>query len=141
MPESEFEDQEWDKKKILLTIITVAAILGIGYSAKTYFLDKNTQSSIPMLGQVKGIQKENDDSSSKQIINDPVLSGAPVSLPSKEDVQQRLEQIKKEIQTINVVEIASSSPQVQKVLNDIKALEQYPGSQTKQMCENICKSL
>lgn len=140
MPASEFEDQEWDKKKILLTIITIAAVFGIGYSTKGYFLDKNTQSSIPALGQVKGVQIK-DDNTSKQTIDDPVLSGAPVSIPSKEDVQQSLEQIKKEIQTINVVEIASSSPQVQKVLNDIKALEQYPGSQTKQMCENICKSL
>jgi hypothetical protein len=36
------------------------------------------------------------------------------------------------------MEVASSSPQVQKILNDIKALQQYPANQIKDLCRKIC---
>jgi hypothetical protein len=39
------------------------------------------------------------------------------------------------------VEIASSSPQMQKILNDIKSLEQYPANQAKEFCRQIYEKI
>lgn len=59
----------------------------------------------------------------------------------KEVVQQRIETIQQEAENIDIVEIASSSPQVQKIINDIKSLEKYPSDQAKGLCQQICNGL
>ena len=53
-------------------------------------------------------------------------------------VAEKIESLKQDVRGLNIVEIASSSPQVQKILNDIKFLEQYPANQAKEICKKIC---
>lgn len=55
-------------------------------------------------------------------------------------VENQLNSIKQEASKINVEEVATSSPQVKKVINDIKSLENYPANQARNFCERICNS-
>ncbi len=119
-------EEAWDKKKI---IITIAVLLGL-VVALVYFTGAY---------KVKG-----DSAKQSRIELQEAVEGAAqsVDVPTiKETVQDKIEEIKTEASNIDIVEVASSSPQVQKIINDIKALENYPKDQAKSMCEKICDSL
>jgi hypothetical protein len=72
----------------------------------------------------------------------PDIKGAATQVvPNiKNSVADQLNNLKSEAQNVDLVEIASSSPQVQKVINDLKALQDYPKNQVKATCEQICNS-
>ena len=59
----------------------------------------------------------------------------------KQGIQNNIDSLKNEAQNINIVDIATSSPQVQKVINDLKAIQDYPKNQLRQTCEKICSGL
>lgn len=119
--------QEWDKKKILLFAVAIAILIGIVYILKTMmFAGLETPSSPATNIGVKGVSTE--------VTADP--------LPDiKKNIQNQIDSLKNEAQSINVVDIATSSPQVQKVINDLKAIQDYPKSQLKATCEKICSGL
>ena len=109
------QKKEVNKRKIILILLTVfiiAVFVLIG-SRKI----SSGQYSSPK--QVKGISVQADD--------------------IKNAVQDKIDTLQKEASNINVVEIASSSPQVQKIINDIKSIENYPSDQAKSLCEQVCK--
>lgn len=119
------EEVIWDKKKIIIFIISAALLLLLVLEIKTLILGKS-QSIIPARHEnskkVEGASNEN--------------------LPDLgQNLRNQLNSIKTEAQNINVVDIATSSPQVQKVINDLKSLENLPQSQIKQACEKICNGL
>lgn len=134
--------ESWNRKRIFLALIVVALFL-IGI---IYFLKKtkseNSQFKSPFLSNVKGISIKNENEFKK---DDEKLSQKSLSLPStadlRGDLQEKLDSIKQEVSSLKVEEIASSSPQIQKVLDDVKSLEQYPKNQAKEICKNICNSL
>jgi len=70
------------------------------------------------------------------------VKGAATEVSSgiKNSVQNQLDNLKAEAQNVDLTEIASSSPQMQKVVNDLKALQDYPKNQVKATCEQICNS-
>lgn len=115
------EEIEWDKKKIILFLIAAIALIGIGFELKTIiFGDSTTPTAVKT--DVKGASTEN--------------------VPSiKKGIQDQINNLKSEAQNINVVDVATSSPQVQKVINDLKGLQDYPKNQLKATCENICNGL
>lgn len=115
----EVDQQSWNKKRIILTTLMFLALMGVfGYAlikSKPELVKK------PNFSTVEGINiQENTD--------------------VKKNVQEKINDLQKEAQSINLVEMASSSPQVQKVINDLKALEDYPKNQVKDACEKICDS-
>ncbi|HYM65627.1 MAG TPA: hypothetical protein VES68_04085 [Candidatus Sulfotelmatobacter sp.] len=122
------EKIEWDKKKIVVFVIFLAVLLIGLYKVKTIILDKNVSkeksSSLVSKQDVKGAQT----------IESPAQS-------LKNNVQEQINSLKSEAQNINVVDIATSSPQVQKIINDLKAIQNYPSNQLKQTCINICNRL
>lgn len=124
--ESKKEKVEWDRKKIIFTSIIIIFLLFLGYQAKSLFLDKNMQ--VP---QNDSFQKED-------------VKGVSVSNPGpsiKDTVQESINSIKNEAGSINISDIATSSPQIQKVINDIKALQNYPSNELKNTCLKICNGL
>jgi conjugal transfer/entry exclusion protein len=126
MKDSKREVVEWDKKKIILFIAGVILLLAIIYVARNMMF-AGTQSANPSLINT-GVKGES------------IQSTQP--LPDiKKSVQQQIDTLKNEAQNINVVDIATSSPQVQKVINDLKAIQDYPKSQLKATCEQICNGL
>src|ERR1035437_3038506 len=119
------EKIEWDKKKILSFVIAVILLLGMGLVVKEMmFAGSQTPNSVSVATGVKGVNTQ---------IN---------PLPDiKQGIQNNIDSLKNEAQNINIVDIATSSPQVQKVINDLKAIQDYPKNQLKQTCENICNKL
>lgn len=120
------EDQ-WDKKKILLFFIASIFLLIIGYQIKTVTLGE----SFPSI---------ND---SVSLINSDVKGASVSNQPQKDlrkDIQVQIDSLKSDAEDINLVDIASSSPQVQKVINDLKALQDYPSNQLRDVCEKVCRN-
>jgi hypothetical protein len=117
------EPEQWDKKKILLFLIAAVVLIGIGFEVKDLVLGTSTKPSVS--------------------VAKPDIKGAATQIAPniKSNVQDQLNNLKTEAQSVNLVEIASSSPQVQKVINDLKALQNYPKNQAKVVCEQICSGL
>lgn len=136
------EQETWDKKKIIVFLITAIVLVISGFYVKTkYFGDLQKQSIVPSKTsqEVAGESIEGNDSKDSTTNSKESFSSIPSSI--KNNVQDKLDLIKQQITNLNAVDIATSSPQVQKILNDIKALEQYPSNQAKEMCQKICSSL
>ncbi len=117
------EESEWDKKKILLFLVFLFVLIGVGYKTRDKFLYK----ILPPKTAVKG------ESTSRT--NQNSISVKPINL------QEKVEELKSQISNLNVKDIASSSPQVQQILNQVKDLGNLPKTQAKQMCERICSGL
>jgi hypothetical protein len=112
------DESEWDKKKIILFVGLVLILLLTGISIKEMFLGS---SYTPKAAQ-----------------------GITASIPQinvKKNVQDQINALQKEAQNINLVDVATSSPQVQKVIHDLQELKDYPNNQIKQTCVNICSKL
>lgn len=120
------EESVWDKKKIIIGFVSAVILLGAGiYFLKPYFasqLHTNSQTSQKSANaqHVKG------------------LSISSFSVPSVSDVQGKIETIQEQITHLDARQIASSSPQVQKIIQDMQSLQQYPRNQAKEMCQQIC---
>lgn len=125
MKEAKKETVEWDKKKIILFIAGAVLLLIIIYMIKTMmFAGLQTQNPGLQGTAVKGASAQSNP------------------LPDiKANVQQQIDALKNEAQNINVVDVATSSPQVQKVINDLRAIQDYPKNQLKTTCEQICNGL
>jgi hypothetical protein len=123
MKEAPKEQLQWDKKKIILFAIAAIALIGIGFEAKDLVLGTSVVPSAP--------------------VSAPDVKGAATQVSSdiKTSVQNQLDNLKTEAQNVDLVQIASSSPQVQKVINDLKAIQDYPKNQLKATCEQVCNGL
>lgn len=123
MQEVKFE-QSWNKKRILITILATLAVGGALYAFR---------GSIFPQSFLQNNKKENS------------LKKSVLSQKSEPDLQQilekQIESIKKETGNINIEEIASSSSQVQKIINDIKNLQNLPKDKAKEACYKICSGL
>ena len=120
--EKENEGDSWNKKKISIAIFSLALLIIGGIFLKTKVLVGSSQT----VGLVKGVATEENVSESRPSIN------------IQEAVKDRINTIKQEVSGLDLVEIASTSPQVQKILNDVKSLQQYPTNQLKEICRQIC---
>ncbi|MEX2012961.1 MAG: hypothetical protein WD967_00985 [Candidatus Levyibacteriota bacterium] len=131
----EFAAEKWDKKKIVLAILVATALIIGGVKVKNYVLGENTQ------GEVSNVPESN----SRDVKGTNVVPTPTISIPSAQQIGEGLGQninnIKQEINTINVADLATSSPQVKKILDDIKALPSYPANQAKEICLNFCSGL
>jgi conjugal transfer/entry exclusion protein len=122
------EESQWDKKKIFLfSILVFLAIIG-AYYIKTLVMPQNLASnSLP------------DKSTDKNVKG--ISTSVNPSNTLKQDIQNQINNIKNEAQNINVIDIATSSAQVQKVINDLKVLQNYPSNSLKGVCEKVCSGL
>lgn len=122
-------EEPWNKKRIFAVLFLIMlAVIG-GYFFKTRVLD--TSSSPQGTKLVKGISSKEK---SKNTEND-------VSVDIQKAVKEKINSLKQEVSSLNIMEVASSSPQVQKIINDIKSLEQYPSNQVKDVCKKVCGGL
>jgi hypothetical protein len=80
--------------------------------------------------EVAGSSTKNDQSTDTQ----------KKSMPNF-DIQQKITEITTQVSNLNAVEVAASSPQIQKVLKDMEGLKSLPQNQAKDACIKICSSL
>jgi len=117
-------EESWNKKRILTALFLIMVLAIGGYVFKARVLDADLFPKNPK--SVKGItskeEKRKEDFGME-------IQGA---------VKEKIKSLKQEVSLLNIAEIASSSPQVQKIINDIKSLEQYPTNQAKEICRKIC---
>lgn len=142
----ELVESRWDKKKLVVAVLLLFLFAGTAYAAKKYIVGDSSKpinrSSVRSGGEVAGVRTtstENKDTDSENSKNE----SSPFSISSssiQEAVQGKIDTIKKQVSSLTVDDVASASPQVQKVINDIKALQDYPKTQAKEFCENVCKN-
>lgn len=123
--------ESWNKKRLGVALIVLLILAGLGYGLKSHFL--GGQPTPKQFSNSKSVKGATSDVSSNGSDESIANFGTAVG--------KQLESIKKEAGSINITEIATSSPQVQKIVNDIKNLQNYPGSQAKEACFKICSGL
>ena len=121
-PEEEFE---WDKSRIIIFFVVLVVLIGGGLFAKHYFLDS------------KGIAKGQQSTVGVSLREENISS----QLPSSQDIQQKIADLQHQATKISVQDIASSSPQVQEVLQQLQKLPELPGDIAKQTCIQLCGKL
>jgi hypothetical protein len=127
-------EESWNKKRIFFGL-SILVILIAGLAAfKVLVLDKNQDfSQNPDLNNSKFVQGASTN------VNSLAQDNTGSNL--KTNIQDQLNAIKQEASGINLTEIATSSPQVQKVIGDIKSIQNLPRSQAKSFCQQICSGL
>ena len=119
-------DDQWDKKKILTFLFFGIVALLIAFEIKQATLGD------------KSILGESTTKKSSEI-KKPNIETTRVNVESQ--VSSTVEDIKKSISEIDAKEVASSSPQIQKVLNDIQGIRDLPINRAKEACFKICSGI
>lgn len=122
-------EETWNKKRIFIAIFLIIALIIGGYLMKTKVFGNRSLSPFDILKSVKGISNVKKDDKTQE---------KSLSVNAKKALQDKINSLKQEVSGLNILEIASSSSQVQKILRDIKSLEQYPETQAKEVCRKIC---
>lgn len=136
--------ESWSIKKIILAIVVMILLVVVGYFSvtKIFTLDINNffqkPSTKQSLSVVQGASTKNRETAKQSQKENLFL---PLVNTLQTDASQKLESIKEEANKLNLEEVASSSPQMQKVINDIKSLQNYPKDQAKEMCQKICDGI
>ena len=123
------KEESWNKKRIFVALFLIIILIIGGYFFKTKVLGSRSLSPSDILRSVKGTSDVKDKSK---------VPEESLGINVQKAVQEKIESLKQDVKGLNIVEIASSSPQVQKIINDIKSLEQYPTNQAKEICRQIC---
>ncbi len=118
------EEVEWDKKKIIIfSILAIFFIVSAVYIKDAFLGESTPTPKVTEVKQVKGVSTQD------------IASGI------RQSVQSNINNLKTEVENLDVAEVASSSPQVQKILNDLKSIKDVPSSQLKSACEKVCSGL
>lgn len=134
MKELKSIEEPWNKKRIIIGLFFLFTVVAGLTAFKVLVLDKNQNSPQSLVNKtitaVEGASTNANTSS-----NDNTISGL------KTNIQDQLNTIKQEAANISLTDIATSSPQVQKVIDDIKSIQNLPRSQAKSFCEQVCSGL
>ena len=121
MEKLEVVNESWDIKKILILIV-FAVLLAFGF--KTFVLDQN----VSQFSKAKSVHVEG-------------VSNFSPPQDLQQDLQTKFNDLKEEVNNLNVVDVATSTPAVQKILNDFKNLQNLPKTQCEQALSKICDGL
>lgn len=130
--------ETWNKKRVFITLIII--VLLVGFGIKTFILSKDkdffAMHTVPtFLKSVMGVNTQ------KNKVKGESTKKNTSSLPIQATIKEKLDELKKEVNSLNVVDIASSSPQIQKIINDLNSLKEYPVNEAKEICQKICRGL
>lgn len=124
--EKEDDGLVWDKRRIIIAFALVAFVLfGLRQAKGMFFPNTN------ILGE-STVKKASE-------IEKPEVGGPGVDLES--NLTSKFDDIKENIVNLDPEEIASSSPQIQKVLKDIEGLKDLPSDQARNTCMKICSGI
>lgn len=118
------ETHEWDKKKISIALIIFAVGLIAFMEAKNQFFPESN-----VLGT----------SSVNRSVQKPDFKTPKIDLQKELGVS--LDEVKSDISSLDAKEVASSSPQIQKVLRDIEGIKDMPTNEARDACMRICSGI
>jgi len=124
--EKKEDDLEWDKKRILIIGFTAIVAIALAVELKRIFLPNTS-----VLGQ-SSVKKASE-------VEKPNVRTPNLDLESK--VISSVEDIKAAIGGLNPEEVASSSPQIQKVLEDMQGIKNLPKNEARNTCMKICSGI
>lgn len=136
MEKIDLENETWNKKRVIIGVLAIVSLIGGALFLKNFiFKDKDITAILPfskfLETKVAGVSTKKDiNSSNSQSIG-----------KLKTGLQGKLDSIKKDVGGLTVSDIASSSPQLKKVIDDLQNLQKLPRNQAKEACYNICKGL
>lgn len=124
--EKEDDGLVWDKKRLVIALVLVfVLVFGVDKLKNMFFPHTN------ILGE-STIKKASE-------IEKPDVQGPNMDLQSH--VTSSLQDVKDNINSINPEEVATSSPQIQKVLHDIQGIKNLPSDQARNACLKICSGI
>jgi len=127
-------EESWNKKRIFLGLSILVILIASLVTFKILVLDKNQNFSQGLVKKTAtAIKGANTSVNTPK--NDSAISGLKIN------IQDQINAIKQEASGIDIAEIATSSPQVQKVLKDIQAIQNLPKDKAKSFCEQVCSGL
>jgi|SRR3989344_546578 len=136
---SSFTEEIWDKKRIVLVSgIGILIVAGVIFT-KTYILGEQKEQVVLEENSFQPVRNVAGTSIKKETISPTPTIGIEEKV--RDSVAQNIESLKQQVTNLNPADVAASSPQVQKILNDIKTAQEYPKTQAKEICESICKGL
>ena len=119
--------EQWDKKRIIISaFFVIVAIFAVNEIKTAFFPSKNG-----VLGQAT------------QVTPGPIKK-PDIELPRfnvVNEVGSKINEIKNNINSLDPKEVASSSPQIQKVLRDMEGIKDLPSNEAKSMCMKICSEI
>lgn len=139
MEEQEYEEY-WDKKKVVGGVFIVILIASFLYYYHPLILGQTMQAFTSQVEKLT-LKPTKQVAGVETMRSTPSGPSTPKILPNAQDLQKKIEELTKQVKSLSVSDVASSSPQVQKVLDDLKSLENLPSSKAREACENICRKL
>lgn len=131
------QEEVWDIKRIAFAFTGgVILLTGGGLAFKTFVIDQYSPEE-----SAQEIQSGQPQSVLGTESQQEIRLSLPDKIPSAEELKEKLEGIKRDVEKLTIDDVASSSPQLQKVVNDLKTLQEYPKNQVKEACLNICSGL
>lgn len=132
--------ETWNKKRVFITLLIIVLLIGLGI--KTFVLSKNKdlfaiQKGTAFLKAVMGVDTQKED----KVKDEKATKNNTSSLPIQAVIKEKLDTLKKEVNNLNVSDIATSSPQIQKIINGLNVLKEYPANEAKEICQKICGGL
>ena len=122
----EEEDFVWDKKRILIALGFILLLIFAAKVVKDRFYPETN-----ILGE--------STTKSMSEIEKPDVQSPSLNLSSQ--VNSSLEDVKDSIENMDPEEVASSSPQIQKVLRDIQGIKNLPVDKARDACYSVCSRL
>lgn len=122
------KETEKPQKSLTGSVFALIALIGILIIFQ-FSLQSNSD------GLVKGAKKE------KVLgVNDrEKVDDAKKSL--QQNFEGKLQDLQKQVMNLDPQEVVTSSPQVKKIINDLKNLQGLPKSELKQVCESLCSGI
>lgn len=120
------EELIWDKKRLLIGIgIILIVIIGTWEIKGRYYPDTN------ILGE-STIKNVSD-------LEKPDIQSPGLDLQSR--VNSTINEVRGSVENLDPEEVASSSPQIQKVLRDIQGIKNLPTDKARDACYRICSGI
>jgi len=114
----EIEVEVWNFKRIIGSLMVIT-LLVVGFYM--FFVKDN-----PDMSMVLGLTTMRE-------------KPKPISIKGV-NLTEKLEEIKSQVNQLDVKDLAQSSPQYQKLMQDLQGLSELPKNQVKEACYNVCKS-
>lgn len=136
------EEHTWNKKRIAIGVAVVILLVVGAIYLKVSVLGADTEmvkrESVETAGLVRGAKTEEKSTSGES-------AGSSLSPLSKESIQEgfsdKLADIKEQVNNLDIKDIAESSPQYQKAVEDLQSLQSLPKNEAKKACLSICENL